>query len=130
MRSQECLNPTPETLHRAGREILNHNIRFVGEASQQICAFFGAQIDSDALLASIDTIEVAGVAAGNHRSEATRIVTTPRHLNLDDVGAGVSARFIVQNGPASTRVRSITRIPASGFCSIMRSSTFTLQFLI
>src|ERR1700730_13722475 len=32
-----------------------------------------------------------------------------------------SARFIAQKGPASTRLRSRTRIPRSGFCSIIDS---------
>src|ERR1700722_18120679 len=31
-----------------------------------------------------------------------------------------SARFIAQNGPASTRLRSSTRMPASGFSSSMK----------
>ena len=85
----ELLVAELETIHRAGREILNHYIRFCRQLEKDSGACFGAQVERDAALAAIDAVEVARVAGRHHRREAARIVAASWHLDFNNVGAKI-----------------------------------------
>ena len=66
------------------------------------------------------------VLAAHERRPSARVVALTGLLDLDHLGAHV-AQDMAQNGPASTRVRSMTRTPASGSslvaCSFYQTGT-------
>ena len=114
--------PTPKRSIVPGEKFSTTTSDLSASFIKQLRAFRRHQIERDALLAAINTVVVAGVAAGIIGAKPRESSPRPG-TSILMTSAPRSARFIVQNGPASTRVRSMTRIPASGFCSITLKSS-------
>src|SRR5262249_37842618 len=79
----------PETLHRAGPEVLQHDVRLADQLSQDVLAFRSFHVEGEALLAPVHGHEVGRLATDERRPPA-RVVALGRLLDLDDLGPHVT----------------------------------------
>src|SRR5439155_21123944 len=106
--------------------ILDQHVHSFDEPQKQRLSFGLLVIEGDTLLVAVDVPEIgvalAAVAPGAHR------IPFARALELDDFGP-ISARIIVQNGPAMCSVRSSTLSPSSGPAISTAATILPLQDL-
>ena len=78
----------PEPGHHARAEVLPDDIRHPAQVVEHVAALGGLEIQRDALLVPVDRQEVGAVAVGAQegRPHGPHGVTSPRVLDLDDLG--------------------------------------------
>src|SRR5262249_23476612 len=78
-----------ETIHRAGTEILDQHVALARQASQDLDAVTGLEIQRHALLAAVDRHEIRRFTQ-DERRPLPRVVALAGLLDLDDLGAHVA----------------------------------------
>ena len=86
----EHLIAEPQPLHHLRAEILQHDVRRLDKAQENLLAFVGLEIDRDGLLVRIHRDERQPHQVLRHRgigAEPARKIAALRILDLDDLGA-------------------------------------------